>query len=931
MPASLCFVASKMPHLRLLVLLLGWWPRDGVAAPQLSLTIVGPGRSAAHPTFGVSVQLQIGGCDAHSSTSVAGTAAACPPWVKIDRTTLVHGVIKFPSIMHRPAWGPLTLTFGSSADNRPMSFVAAGWSSEYNGTRLTPNSTAATVYYDVGYRSTQFTLAAANTGPGSVRLHIEPVKASLPPGFPATSQPFDAVRFDRFVRSDSGSTSPPQFSSSYFYHQESADGSLRLTFQQPGIYFYAALPSWQGCDGGSSAAGRGGGGTTRHPRGNEKWTSPTALVVRGANGKTGNQSIPAGFAGDVHELTPLMLPHQFCIIERNMTVFSGSQLRLPLCKESLNGAHNPQPGLVSVVAPSWLQLQGQNSRTCRTCPSHEGLNGAMNSSILDSSARLPGGLTRWTFRSPSARWARYNDFAPLYVSFDPIHATSTTVMAMHVMIHSDPTAAVSTSLAKWQTLNIRTVATPQMPLPKRLVTSLTWTDRSLFLDDDSSSSSGSGGGDYMATYRRLGFNTVPWTDMVGILLSNATDFRSDPANPAPTWYFPAGRTGPEWEGMLYGPEGAHGPAPGDGPSICKQKPDKSLLPSGLSAAEIKAEMSQWQNAYQYHKATGQIDIGYRGIFFKDSAKLWCSLITLTQPDWIWLDDECYGQGWSLWSESIALSANAQARAMPQEKPLDLAWRMVAEVMTDWMACVDQTKTTVAWYGNPFPDRIFSQAGISMTPSSYGPVHYPLALAEYTRAMKQQQSPMPNGKPRHLLPWLTACTYGQMDAVQTWEGALHSFGGGATGFSFFIGSCLDNPGKVLALSSATALATLFEDHFLEGRPMLSTQLDCMTGQLRAWSGMQLKQCMWIVLTPGSTGRTAASNLVVKILASPAMAVTFSACDLTTGQAFATEATADGVKVTAPLSRTTVVQVAPGANCSGSKLPAGAWLPVAGYDH
>jgi hypothetical protein len=123
------------------------------------------------------------------------------------------------------------------------------------------------------------------------------------------------------------------------------------------------------------------------------------------------------------------------------------------------------------------------------------------------------------------------------------------------------------------------------------------------------------------------------------------------------------------------------------------------------------------------------------------------------------------------------------------------------------------------------------------------------------------------------------------------------------------------GKVLALSSATALATPFEDHFLEGQPMLSTQIDCSKGQLRAWSGMQLGQSMWIVLTPGSTGRTAGSNLVVKILMPPPLAMTvgenattFSACDLTTGQSLATSTTAEGVEVTAALSRTTVLRVA-----------------------
>jgi hypothetical protein len=198
-------------------------------------------------------------------------------------------------------------------------------------------------------------------------------------------------------------------------------------------------------------------------------------------------------------------------------------------------------------------------------------------------------------------------------------------------------------------------------------------------------------------------------------------------------------------------------------------------------------------------------------------------------------------------------------------------------------------------------------------------------------MKQRQAPMRNGKLRHFLPWLTACTYGQLDATGTWEGALHSYGGGATGFSFFLGSCLDDPAKVLALSSATALATPFEDHFLDGQPMLSTQLECVTGQLRAWSGMKLGHSIWIVLTPGSTGHTAASTLVVKILVTAV--VTLSACDLTTGQSLAVTTTVDGVELRATLSRTTVLHVAPGAaaNCSGTKLPPGAWLPVPGYNY
>ena len=41
---------------------------------------------------------------------------------------------------------------------------------------------------------------------------------------------------------------------------------------------------------------------------------------------------------------------------------------------------------------------------------------------------------------------------------------------------------------------------------------------------------------------------------------------------------------------------------------------------------------------------------------------------------------------------------------------------------------------------------------------------------------------------------------------------------ATGFSFFIDTCFDDPGKMLALSLAVALATPFENGLIGGQPL-----------------------------------------------------------------------------------------------------------------
>jgi hypothetical protein len=111
--------------------------------------------------------------------------------------------------------------------------------------------------------------------------------------------------------------SPPEFKTSFFFHQESASGSIILTFQQPGIYYYGARPSFDGRPLQSTAGGMFDGAPSTHP---------TALVVTGPGGETGvNQTLPAGFAGDVVNLPRLKTSHQFCITEQNLTVFRGAK------------------------------------------------------------------------------------------------------------------------------------------------------------------------------------------------------------------------------------------------------------------------------------------------------------------------------------------------------------------------------------------------------------------------------------------------------------------------------------------------------------------------------------------------------------------------------------------------------------------------------
>ena len=391
----------------------------GAAASTISLSIVGPGASKTDSARGTTVQLQV---------SCGGGSAACPPWVRVDRLDGVADSTPFvrlvdegytftwaPTFPHffKPAWGVHTFPFGGSAGGAPISIVASGLSAQYNGTSLTPNSSALTIFYSTSFETSKSTMAVDDLGPGSVRLTLR--NTAVPA--------FSTVRFDRYFPSNL-TASPPQFAADFFFNQHSAAGSIVRTFQEPGVYYWGVTPTFEGRAGGATAGGVFGScGGQKFSPGNqqcEPTTHPVALVVVGPNGETGNQTVAPGFAGTVHHLQPLKTKHQFCIFERNLTLFSGAQVRLPLCRPG-KSEQPPQPGFVSIIAPSWMTLQALNNLSCASCPKADTIKTALNSSTV-----LPGGLVRRTWaalgnnqkpQDPEKPNARYVDgFLPAHWS-----------------------------------------------------------------------------------------------------------------------------------------------------------------------------------------------------------------------------------------------------------------------------------------------------------------------------------------------------------------------------------------------------------------------------------------------------------------------------------------------------------------------------------
>ena len=327
----------------------------------------------------------------------------------------------------------------------------------------------------------------------------------------------------------------------------------------------------------------------------------------------------------------------------------------------------------------------------------------------------------------------------------PTNRADDTTAQLSVLIHDDADDARTVPLSSWQTLRALCIATPSISLPKRLVTSITWSDEDIFLDKPTDARDGPKS--FLAMYRRLGFNTMPKKSFTTYFnqweadrsIDNNTVTLTATAARFPH-LLPAGRTGPLWEGVYYGPEDSATIVSSGVSYVSSKAPNASLLPAGLTSSQTTVELAKWQRAFDFKAKTGHLDVAYDGIFFQRFARRLCELAKITSADYIYMDDESFGEGFATWQHEAALSANAAARALPGETSFDLAWRMAAELMQAWTKCVtvNAPNTTVAWYGGGFPDPIYSDAGISAQPSEYSPEHYLASYSGSIRAAKQNQ-------------------------------------------------------------------------------------------------------------------------------------------------------------------------------------------------
>lgn len=326
-----------------------------LSAPQLQLSC--GGCSKEHP---------LQGNEATAIVTLDQGGVQGVEWVRLDR---IDAAASDNTIWREyfPRWAPakggsfeISWLQGSKVaghSQNQLTVVASGWSARHNSTRLTGNSTSATVWYSFDYRSATSTLEAEDAGPGAVRL-IGKLGSSVISRWGRHWA--DTCTFNAYELDTSGKFKPPQlnFKAQFGIHETSPGDrcAINLTFTSPGIWYYGIQAQRTGLTQESPSA------CTIPPYTNP-CDHPLALVIPYINGS--KSALPAGFAGRVHAVQPLRTAHQFCVIEPQVTAFAGSQLKIPLCPV-VGVSVPPQPRFATVMAPEWLGVHGKTNQTAPT-------------------------------------------------------------------------------------------------------------------------------------------------------------------------------------------------------------------------------------------------------------------------------------------------------------------------------------------------------------------------------------------------------------------------------------------------------------------------------------------------------------------------------------------------------------------------------------
>ncbi len=311
-----------------------------------------------------------------------------------------------------------------------------------------------------------------------------------------------------------------------------------------------------------------------------------------------------------------------------------------------------------------------------------------------------------TFGGVKGRWWIYNTHITMSFTFSPEHVGK--VADAKLLLHDELSDTQEGASPMWAAAKMACVPTPEVPLPKKLITSVTYAVPEMLFDGDSPD----GHFTFLGTYKTLGFNTVM-------------------GGPQEGWDYHGNRTGPEWAGLKYGPVGPGFSHSGytNPPLYGKVPPNATLVRQLLAAAgkstsasAVADEMRKWGAAQRFANIPLHgIDWAYDGIFFANDVEAFCDGLRQSQADFSFIDVEGMGS-YDRWRLTVADSENAQHRRWPGETPDNLAWRMANEMLAQWSACLKvksdfPVQPQIQFYGGLAPDAIMSAHDFTASPST----------------------------------------------------------------------------------------------------------------------------------------------------------------------------------------------------------------------
>ena len=478
------------------------------------------------------------------------------------------------------------------------------------------SSAPITVHYDYTFtegRYTNFSVTASGPGEGDICFFPSAEDASeLHKALRHGELFFRRVWWTGNRTTDGGKTELNQTAGVPTFNPDAFDGQqyqyaaprFRVAWTQPGTY-YLGLRAWSGSTMRNVVQSPVDGiNTLVYPQVDGVF-QPVAVVVPFENGST--VPIPAGFKGPTFHLPPIVGDKRVGLSKRNLTFFSGGHFYLPTMIPASAAPSQCGPDCVA-APPAAVDIDMPTGLRINT--------------TVGPGSKLPTAPGRQRFRFPMAGWD-----GGLGLLMDESLVGQTKSVGFRALDAAHVNKSSSNDLDSWFNVSVLFAPRPNYTLPStQLSTGITYGAALGSWPTDTAA-----GISPLDTYRRLGMNTV------------STALKS--------WVNATDRTGPEWDGLLYGPEGSIFSPNSFAPDLsAAQSANMSSMCPGLDSSKAAAEQEKYVNAAKFHALADSndpttnagYDVGYDGCLRHNEIAKWKETIAPWQADVLIYDVE----GWT---------------------------------------------------------------------------------------------------------------------------------------------------------------------------------------------------------------------------------------------------------------------------------------------